>query len=112
MMNLLGQVQRGYLATMEGGRRIVGSPKGVAIDHLDDESVLLVFGEDFDYPRIDKYYWDKINESLNPCIFITRDLLPAVPYTDENVFTMQRISDREFSMIPVKGGASSVASLF
>ena len=111
MLNLLGQVQRGYRATMEGTRRIVGSPKGAAIDHLDDENVLLVFGEDFDYPWIDDYYLDLIKESPNPCIFITRDLLPGVPYTDENVFTMQRISDREFSMIPVKGGASSVASL-
>ena len=111
MLDMLGQVQRGYLATMEGDRRIVGGPKGVAIDHLDDENVLLVFGEDFDYPRIDDYYLNLIKESQNPCIFITRDLLPEIPYTDENVFAMQRISDKEFSMIPLKGGVSNVASL-
>ena len=111
MLNLLGQVQRGYLATMEGDRRIVGGPKGAAIDHLDDENVLLVFGEDFDYPRIDDYYLNLIKASKNPCIFITRDLFPEIPYTDENVFAMQRISDKEFSMIPLKGGASNVASL-
>ena len=111
MLNLLGQVQRGYRATMEGDRRIVGGPKGIAIDHLNEDNVLLVFGEDYDAMRI-KSRWEKIRKSPNPCIFVTRDRIPTVPYTDENVFTLQRISDKEFSMIPVPGGVRGVASLF
>ena len=112
MVDMLGQVLRGYLATMEGSRRIVGGPKGMAIDHLRDENVLLVFGEDFDVPSLDRDYWNAIAKTKNPCIFITRDVIPTVPYTDENVFVMQRISDMEFSMVPVPGGVKNVASVF
>lgn len=112
MVDLLGQVSRGYIATMEGARRIVGGPKGIAIDHLRDENVLLVFGEDFDVPSIDRAYWDVISKTQNPCIFVTRDLVPGVPYTDENMFVMRRIADREFTMVPVPGGVRNVASVF
>ena len=111
LVNLLGQVLRGYRATMEGSRKIVGGPGGIAIDHLDDENVLLVFGEDYDVPSIDDYYLDMIKKSPNPCIFITRDIVPGIPYTDENVFAMQRISSKEFTMVPVLGGVSSATSI-
>lgn len=109
LVDLLEQMQLGYLATVEGTRGIVGGRR--VIDHLYDDNVLLVFDEDYDVPLIEKR-WEKISKSPNPCIFITRDRISAVPYTDENVFTMQRISDREFSMVPVPGGVSGVASLF
>lgn len=111
MVNLLGKVLRGYRATMEGDRRIVGGPDGIAIDHLRDDNVLLVFGEDYDVPSIDDYYLDLIKKSPNPCIFITRDIIPGIPYTDDNVFAMKRISDKEFSMVPVPGGVSGAASI-
>ena len=109
MVNLLGKVLRGYLATMEGSRRIVGGPDGIAIDHLEDENALLVFGEDYDVPSEEDYYLDQIKESPNPCIFVTRDVIPGIPYTGENVFVMQRISDKEFSMVPASGGESGAA---
>ena len=113
MVDLLGKVLRGYRATMEGSRRIVGGPYGIAIDHLKDENVLLVFGEDYDVPSVEDYYLDLIKESQNPCIFITRDVIPGIPYTGENVFVMQRISDKEFSMVPASasGGVSGAASV-
>lgn len=111
MVNLLGKVLRGYRATMEGSRRIVGGPEGIAIDHLEDENVLLVFGEDYDAPSVEDYYLDLIKKSPNPCIFITRDVVPGIPYTDENVFAMQRISDKEFSMVPASGGVCGAASV-
>ena len=86
LVDLLGQILFGYQASMEGSRRVVGGPHGVAIDHLNDDNALLVFGEDYDAMRI-KSRWEKISKSVNPCIFMTRDMIPTVPYTDENVFT-------------------------
>lgn len=53
MVDLLGKVLIGCRATMEGSRRIIGGPDGIAIDHLEDEDVLLVFGEDYDVPSVD-----------------------------------------------------------
>ena len=111
LVDLLGQILFGYQASMEGPRKVVGGPHGVAIDHLNDDNALLVFGEDYDAMRI-KSRWEKISKSVNPCIFMTRDMIPTVPYTDENVFTMKRISDKEFSMVPVPGGLGGVVSLF
>ena len=108
LVDLLGQILLGYRATMEGPRRAVGGPNGAAIHHLKDENALLVFGEDYDAPLIEKR-WEIISNSPNPCIFISRDMISAVPYTDENVFTMQRISDKEFSMVPAPGGVRGVA---
>ena len=111
LVDLLGQMLLGYRASMEGPRKVIGGPDGIALDHLNDENVLFVFGEDFDVPLIEKR-WEKISNSPNPCIFISREIIPAVPYTDENVFMMKRISDIEFSMVPVPGGARGVTSLF
>ena len=70
-----------------------------------------MFGEDYDVPSIEEYYLDLIKKSPNPCIFATRDVIPGIPYTDDNLFAMQRISDTEFSAVPVSGGVHNVASV-
>ena len=99
MSGLLYQVENGYVATIEGDKHLVGGNWGVALDHLDDKDAVLLFGEDFDVPTI-MQFWSLFEESKNQFIFMTRDIIPKVPYLKENVFTMQRTGEHEFTMLP------------
>ena len=99
LCSILEDMNNGYQAQVVGDRKVFGGRYGRAIKAVNEDNALLIFGDDFSPIALEEK-WFKISKTKNPCIFITPDPFPLIPYTKDNVFVMRKIDEREYSMFP------------
>lgn len=103
LIKLLDRISRGMPHTISGNRAVVGAPYGKALRSavLSMHGAVIVVDEDVDSADL-RDAMPAIMQSDCYFIFITRDLIPDIPYGAEDIFEMAG-GPNHYRMLPKCG---------